>query len=233
MISKDRLFLIWQVLFSKALSKRASLFYLLKSRDKIFREIYRRNMWGDKSSVSGPGSNLKQTEIIRKMLPVIIKELNFDSILDIPCGDFYWMKLIDLDIAYIGGDIVAEIIENNEKQYSNHQRMFIKVDVVKDKLPKSDLLLCRDCLVHFSDQDVFKTIRNIKRAGIKFLLATTFVSKNDNANILTGSWRPINLQKPPFNFPDPIKMISEECPIEKYRDKSLGLWKIEDLPSFG
>ena len=33
------------------------------------------------------------------------------SILDAPCGDFYWMKEVALcDIDYIGADIVEEII---------------------------------------------------------------------------------------------------------------------------
>jgi len=164
------------------------------------------------------------------MLPIIIKEQNCSSLLDVPCGDFYWMKLVDLDIVYIGGDIVGKIVEKNQKQYGNDRRKFIKVDIVKDRLPESDLLLCRDCLVHFSDQDVFKTIRNIKDSGIKFLLATTFTSRNANVDISTGSWRPINLQVPPFNFPTPIKLITEECPVEKYSDKSLGLWEIDSVP---
>ena len=166
------------------------------------------------------------------MLPIIIKEQNCSSLLDVPCGDFYWMKLVDLNIVYIGGDIVATIIEKNQKQYSNQNRKFIKLDIVKDKLPGCDLLLCRDCLVHFSDQDVFKAIRNIKTSGIKFLLATTFFSRKNNINIPTGSWRPINLQLPPFNFPAPNKLVVEKCPVEKYDDKSLGLWEITDLPSF-
>lgn len=33
------------------------------------------------------------------------------SVLDIPCGDFFWFKEIKLDLdSYIGGDIVAPLI---------------------------------------------------------------------------------------------------------------------------
>jgi hypothetical protein len=53
-----------------------------------------------------------------------------------------------------------------------------------------------------------------------------------NADIQTGGWRPINLQLPPYNLPKPIKLIDERCPLEDYRDKSLGLWKTADIPDY-
>ena len=38
--------------------------------------------------------------------------------LDIPCGDFYWMKEVDLkDIEYIGADIVDELIKKNNDKF--------------------------------------------------------------------------------------------------------------------
>lgn len=37
----------------------------------------------------------------------MLKKYSIKSILDIPCGDFSWMKKIELDgIEYIGADIV-------------------------------------------------------------------------------------------------------------------------------
>jgi hypothetical protein len=209
---------------------KSSTFFFLKGRERLFTEIFMKNIWGDNDSISGPGSSLNQTERIREILPLVIKELECRSILDIPSGDFYWMRFVDLEIPYVGGDIVTDIVKRNERQYANHNRKFIKIDLVKDSLPATDLLLCRDCFVHFSDQDVLNAIKNIKTSRIKFLFTTTFSSRNENVNIPTGSWRPINLQLPPFNFPSPVKLIDEKCPIEKYRDKCLGLWRIDEIP---
>ena len=42
------------------------------------------------------------------------------SILDIPCGDFYWMKGLDLkNINYVGADIVAPLIKKNIDQFKS------------------------------------------------------------------------------------------------------------------
>jgi hypothetical protein len=45
-----------------------------------------------------------------------------------------------------------------------------------------------------------------------------------------GDWRPLNLCAPPFNFPPPLRIIHE--PYRAFTDKSLGLWRVADLPAF-
>ena len=74
-------------------------------------------------------------------------------------------------------------------------------------------------------------VDNVSESGIKYLLTTTFPDRDHNPRISAGSWRPINLQIPPFSFPEPIKIINEECTESGgiYKDKSLGLWKIADI----
>jgi hypothetical protein len=202
------------------------------STEQRFTRIFRRNTWGDGDSLSGPGSNLAQTEIVRKILPSLIRELNCRSLLDIPCGDFFWMKSVGLDVDYIGGDIVDELVNNDQRLYGGEGRRFMHLDLLQDRLPEVDLILCRDCLVHFSYEHVFQALRNIKRAGGRYLLTTTFVGREQNEDIPTGGWRPINLQCPPFDFPEPVKLIDEQCPDDGYRDKHLGLWKTADIPVF-
>ena len=66
--------------------------YFSGSNKDIFTHIYKNNKWGDKYSFSGSGSNLNQTKIILENLPRIINKYEIKSILDLPCGDFYWMK---------------------------------------------------------------------------------------------------------------------------------------------
>ena len=46
--------------------------------------------------------NLEQTLVILDELPKIIRKYKISSILDLPCGDFYWMKEFDFkEINYI------------------------------------------------------------------------------------------------------------------------------------
>jgi hypothetical protein len=54
---------------------------------------------------------------------------------------------------------------------------------------------------------------------------------DQNLDITTGDWRIINLEKAPFNLPEPIKIINEKCTEANgsYADKSLGLWKLQQL----
>ena len=81
-------------------------------RKYIFRSHYLTNHWGDNDSISGTGSNLIQTNTIRIEIPKTIKKYKIKSILDIPCGDYYWMKEIDFKgIKYLGADIVPDLIK--------------------------------------------------------------------------------------------------------------------------
>ncbi|MBN2020611.1 MAG: class I SAM-dependent methyltransferase [Sedimentisphaerales bacterium] len=201
-----------------------------KSPKRVFTEIFHGKKWGDRDSLSGPGSDIVQTEAVRRNLTLLIKEMNCKSLLDVPCGDFFWMKLVEMDVEYIGGDIVDELARNNQEQYGDNSHRFITLDLLQDELPRVDLILCRDCLVHFSNRHVFRALRNIKSSGSTYLLTTTFVGRKKNEDIPTGKWRPVNLQLPPFSFPTPIKLINEEYPLENYRDKHLGLWKTDDIP---
>ncbi|WP_095043056.1 class I SAM-dependent methyltransferase [Candidatus Promineifilum breve] len=205
---------------------------LVGSREEVFNDIYRKRIWGDPESISGTGSNLAQTAEIRRLMPPLLDELGCRSLLDVPCGDFYWMRLLDLDQAYTGGDIVADLIERNQREYGNEHRRFIHVDLVQDQLPTADLLLCRDCLVHLCYADIFRALVNIKSSGCEYLLTTTYPSHERNHDTPTGSWRALALHLPPFNFPSPLRLIDEKCPDLGYEDKHLGLWRVADLPHY-
>lgn len=197
-----------------------------------FRRIYERNHWAADESVSGEGSESGQTETLKTVLPVLLKELEVEVLLDLPCGDFAWMKDIDLPVsAYTGGDIVPELIAENQRRYSKKDLRFEIMDLTSDPLPAADLILCRDCLVHLSFADINKAIENIKRSSIPYLLTTTFPELEENEDINTGDWRLLNLERPPFKFPPPLRMINEQCTEAggHFRDKSLGLWQTGDI----
>ena len=200
--------------------------------ETVFTHFYRTNRWRDRNSRSGRGSNLLQTEVIRQAVPRLIRDLGCKSLVDAPCGDFFWMSRVELEVeCYWGVDIVAALVENNQTNYGNDVRHFLKLDILSDSLPNGDLVLCRDCLVHFPHADVFRALRNFRASGSVYLLTTTFTARHRNADIALGRWRPLNLQADPFCFPPPLRLINEGCTEHRgrYADKSLGLWKLADL----
>lgn len=202
-----------------------------RSSEPVFSETYTNNSWGEAESRSGPGSSLAQTNIVRQELQILVKKLGATSLLDIPCGDFNWLSKVDLEVDYIGADIVQYLVDDNTKKFGGNRRSFIKLDMVIDKLPQVDIIFCRDVLVHFNNRQILRTIKNIKKSNSKYLLTTTFPAVTKNLNIITGEWRALDLCKPPFNFPAPIKLINEKCTEENKLSfsKSLGLWKISDI----
>jgi len=202
-----------------------------RSPKNVFSTMYAKGLWGGRESQSGTGSGLEQTKQVREQLPLLINELNIKRMLDAPCGDFHWMKEVELALdEYVGADIVEEVIADNAKKYADRARRFVVLDIMNDTLPTADLILCRDCLVHLSFHDASNVIHNFKQSKSRYLLTTTFTEQAGNTNILTGEWRPLNLHKAPFNFPEPIRLIHEDCVPENGFDKCLGLWRLADLP---
>jgi hypothetical protein len=196
-----------------------------------FTDKYSRNAWRGVESVSGTGSDLSQTLVIAAEIPTLLRELGVVSMLDVPCGDFNWMRTVDLTgIRYIGADIVKDLVRRN-RTFEKENIAFTHANLLTDELPKVDLILCRDCLVHFSHADIRRALNNMRRSGATYLLTTTFPDRTENADIPTGRWRVLNLERAPFNFPPPLRLIVEQCTEGngKYSDKSLGVWRIDDL----
>ncbi len=203
----------------------------VRSVEAIFDSIYRHHGWGDGQSVSGTGSNLEQTRYIRSQLPELFRRYNVRTVLDIPCGDFNWMRHVKIDgIRYHGADVVEAIIAMNRKFYTTPQISFSVIDLTRGPLPQVDLVFCRDCLVHFSYRHIYRALETIVASSSTFLLTTTFPSQG-NTDIVTGSWRPLNLSAEPFCFPEPLTLINEgyHGPDSGVADKSLALWRIADL----
>lgn len=205
--------------------------------EDAFTDVYRRNFWADNESLSGPGSNLKQTETLRKRLATFFDLFNIQTIIDAACGDFNWMKEIDYPFKqYIGIDVVQELIVRNRTLYGDKTYRFEHKNIIEDDLPKVDLIICRDCFVHLHIEDIKRAIRNFKRSGSTYVLMTTFTKRRMDTNTEVGQmghWRTLNLQLPPFNLPEPIMLLNEGCteanPGDRFDDKCLGLWKLADI----
>ena len=203
--------------------------------EQVFGHIFQTNTWGNKESVSGPGSARVQTAEIERLLPSLLKDLNIHSLLDIPSGDFNWMQHVELnEVSYLGGDVVLEVVERNRCRYSCEQRQFILIDLLESPLPRQDALFSRDVLVHFDFASIWKFFANWYLSEIPYLITTHFTDRDSNRDIKMGQWRPLNLCAAPFNLPAPLHILVEKCTESQgcYADKTLSVWSREQLTEF-
>lgn len=210
---------------------------LIKSNlQKKFTKVYNKNLFHGESSISGQGSDLKQTETLRIDLKFLLGKVGAKSLLDIPCGDFYWMSQVDLnEISYTGGDIVEDMVIKLNLEYQNASRKFKVINLVSEVPSINDVIFCRDLFVHLSNKDIKKCLNNIVLSGSKYLFTTTFTRDERNKDLSVFKrgvkWRTINLELPPWNFPKPKYLLNENCTEGNgaYAGKSIAIWEIKDL----
>jgi hypothetical protein len=184
-----------------------------RSQQATFTAIYRANAWGDAESVSGPGSTRARGADFQQELISLLDGRGVRSIVDAPCGDFNWMRqvLADRELLYTGVDLVEELTARNARDHAAPDRRFVSADITRDGLPRADLIICRDGLVHLSFADAQAAIENFRRSGSRYLLATTFIERSRNRDVPTGGWRTLNLEAAPFHFPSPLALVDEHC----------------------
>jgi len=209
----------------------------------IFTKIYMNYGWGSSESRSGPGSTLEQTENIRSEIKKLIAKYNIKSITDFGCGDLNWIHLLFDEIEqYTGCDIVQESIQTNSRKFPKYQ--FKCLDLAKDEIPQSDLLIVREVIGHQPLETGVEILENIRKSKCKYLLSTTWARKTSsgfdvpnevygsnadgnpltNKNIEMGGWYPVNLMNSPFSLPLAREFLQEEA-----TGKTLGFWEIAAL----
>jgi hypothetical protein len=215
---------------SKDSPSRESAANTEKKASLNFEEIYSSNGFDGTESLSGGGSTLFQTRLIRIEIPLLLRELGVKTLLDVPCGDWNWMQHVTLDgVQYTGGDVVQSIVDENKKKYADATHQFERLNIVTGPLLQADLILCRDCLVHLSFADGLKALEQFRASGARWLLTTTFTDRGENSDLYDGHiWRPLNLEKSPYNMPKAERYINEGCTEGDglFGDKCLALWRI-------
>ena len=188
---------------------------------------------------SGPGSLLNATFGIRAALPRILSALQIRTLVDVPCGDFQYMRAVLADpqtprgIRYLGLDIVGHLVRALQKTDGAPNVGFTRFDLSTQRLWPVDLLVVRDVLFHFSPARALDILQNnINRSGARYLLSTYFPGMS---NRLTGAhfrsgggfrsfWK-INLQDAPFSFPPPLLAIGHDDKLRTH-GRVLGLWRL-------
>lgn len=220
------------------------------SYKEVFSGIYENYGFGSTESRSGPGSTLEETRLLREELKKLIIEKGIKSVVDIPCGDFHWMKEIVFNFDYYtGGDIVEKAIETNNEKYGNSRIKFIHFDLVNDNIPDGDLLIVRDVIGHFPLEDGKKIIDNILKSNCKYLLSTSWAKKTDqgwskcnptdvhreNEGVDYGRFYPVNLMAAPFNFPEADVYLEEDVRVDNWENgnrKVLALWDLQKVRDY-
>jgi hypothetical protein len=199
---------------------------------KNFTSIYNRNLWGSLESKSGVGSEISNSMGAKKAVERIIKNYDIQSIYDAPCGDFNWIQhTLSRDISYVGVDIVEPLIDKLNRQYGDDVKRFESVDLTKNSssIPKSDLIICRDALVHLDFASAKLVLNNFLASGSGLLLVTSFRNKsgerliNQELQMNYGKfgWRPLDMTQAPFEIGRTLEVYVENTnellnsPIEK------------------
>jgi hypothetical protein len=198
-----------------------------------FQRIHDTNLWGAAASISGLGSELDATAVLRTELPFLLQKLGVASLLDAPCGDASWINSADLHVRLIGVDIVPCLIEYLQVRVAagKIKGEYHLADITRDPLPRCDAILCRDCLVHLSFANIERAVANFRASGAKWLITTNFPEWQINVDCEDGDWRALSFERAPFGWGPPVELLNEHC-LEAgggWRDKSLGVWRLEEI----
>ncbi len=201
----------------------------LDGRDQasIFTEIYQKGLWRGGASHSGAGSESWYTENLRFHLPIIFERFGIRTIVDAPCGDFNWMRLVPLKrtMNYIGVDIVPALVAENQARYGDARHRFEVGNIVSDPLPHGDILICRDCLFHLGNADIVGALKNFAQSGIPYLFTSTHVNSSHirNEDIKAGDFRLIDLFSEPFSLPGQVHYRVEDY-VPPFPAREMCLW---------
>jgi hypothetical protein len=200
-------------------------------------------------TADGPGATLALTEELRTWLTDMLRRNKIDTLLDAACGDWSWMRLVDLGATeYLGWDVDPQRISTCRQRIEEGDCNFstckptAKFDTVNlltvPEIPCVDLVLCRDFLMHTTNEYVAHVIDKVRASGSVLLLATTFRDA-DNAS---RRWDPaqatwqgymeqaVDLTAPPFDLGEPIERFAEEPGPWGIlgQPRELGLWRLND-----
>ena len=203
------------------------------------------------NSLSGPGSTAEETVGVRTVLPHLLALLGIRSILDVPCGDFNYMRDIlnapatPASISYRGMDIVTTLVQQLEATFGTrasnsttrhtrrHRISFGRFDLAEEYLWPADLVILRDILFHFDAARAQGVLRRVALSGCRFVLVTYFPSVDNEraarkyrAGHGFKSYASWNLEGAPFAMPPPLLSIGQDG---NRPDRVVGLWECASL----
>ncbi len=168
-------------------------------QDNVWDTNYRAG-WG-----SGAGSLLSSTVTYRFIIESFIRLNEVRSVLDVGCGDWQFSNLIPWDeygISYLGLDLSSVIVEKNTAAFGTERRRFRVIREPSEIFTHGpfDLVICKDVLQHTSNNIAVEYLDAFIAVGRRSLVTNdVFPSDRINEDIDNGSYRAIDLRKPPFS----------------------------------
>jgi SAM-dependent methyltransferase len=158
-------------------------------------------------------------------IAALVAEMGVTSVLDVACGDGYWMP--DLP-GYVGIDVAPEAIERARQRHPGRE---YRVGDIRDGVAGTfGLVITRDAMQHLSLAAGVAVLEAIRATGTTWLLASSYVSGR-NVDIRDGEAYSPDLEQAPFSLGQPERMILDGYTYhdpDEVRDarKHLGLWRL-------
>lgn len=167
---------------------------------EAFDNIYINNTWGFKS---GAGSNPVFAKPWIDLVNYFLSRKDVKTVIDVGCGDWRIGKCLNLEGKdYTGIDISSVILEETSLNAKENIK-FIHGDFETLDIHDADLILIKDVLQHLTNSSIYNIINKIM-GKTKYALICDDLDRdnksNNNADILPGLHRFIDLSQKPFNF---------------------------------
>jgi SAM-dependent methyltransferase len=166
----------------------------------IFEDIYQSGAWGQGS---GSGSSEAVTRPYRQFLEDFMRRHRIRSVVDIGCGDWQFSRHVDWSgVRYLGVDVSATAL-GISRQFEAPNIAFREADAREEALPPADLLVSKDVLQHWSNDDILRflpRLQNYRYALITNGFPPKLLPKTNYPRKAGAGYRPIDLAAEPFNL---------------------------------
>lgn len=166
--------------------------------NEYFSNIYSAGGWGGECR-SGGGSLPDNTIEYREFLEKFIKENEIKRVYDFGCGDWCFSRLIDWsDVKYTGVEVVKSLIDENNKKYKSENVKFIYLkDPEKFYRNKGDLLILKDVLQHWNNDEVTTFLDGVLD-NFNFILITNSCMQQEDWEDTDSRNRPLSCKYYPL-----------------------------------
>lgn len=167
---------------------------------RTFDRYYRSDVW--LGGGSGSGSTPEVTASYRQFLTNFIKQRDVKSVVDLGCGDWQFSQMLDwTGIDYVGID-VSKVVLKNTSVFARPGIKFIEMNGVTGSVPGADLLILKDVIQHWTNDDIHRFIPSLNK--FKYALITNgshIGSCTTNTPNVIGGCRQVDLTAAPFDLP--------------------------------
>jgi SAM-dependent methyltransferase len=175
------------------------------------------------------GSREELTRGYRSYLHAFLRNNRISSVVDLGCGDWQIARHMDwTGIDYTGIDVSSVVLETVQ-QFARPGVRFMQANAVTDPLPAADLLIAKDVLQHWSNDDILAFLPKLEnyRAALITNGFPAELMNLLNLDVPTGHvQRAIDISRPPYNVPGffVFGFLTEQ-------PKLVYLWQRSGLPS--